>query len=134
MYKVLASIFLVATLNAGDVNTVIDSMSKNAKQQLESINAHKQENEALVEQNMRYYKEIVDTARKHYQEFLAKKWGKEDVRLSTQKSFTQYSDDMNQRESIDYENGQIVIEILTELGEEINPEIFAQMRLSKKTP
>jgi len=126
MYKVLASVFLVATLNAEDINTVIDSMSKNAKQQLESINAHKQENEALVEQNMRYYKEIVDTARKHYQEFLAKKWGKEDVRLSTQKSFTQYSDDMNQRESIDYENGQIVIEILSELGEEINPEIFTQ--------
>lgn len=126
MYRFLAFVLFATAINAEDVNSIIDSMSKNTKLQLESINAHKLENEALVEQNMRHYKEIVDTAKRYYQEFLAKKWGEENVRLSTQKSFTQYSDDMNQRESVDFENGQIVIEIVTELDEELSPEIFTQ--------
>ena len=122
----LLSLLFVSLAGAAETDGIVRSMSQNAKAQLDAVKAHKVEGETLVAQNMRYYKAVVDSARKYYQNFLAKKWGEDNVRLSSQKSFTQYSPELTERESVDYENGQVVIEVLTDPRAEVEPELFTQ--------
>jgi len=101
-------------------------MIMNYIEQKQNVSDIKQDNEELIRQNSIYYENIVNTARQYYKGFIAKSWGEENVKLSTRKTFTQYSDDMKSRENIDFEKGIVSLEIVTEVQKKIEPEVFEE--------
>lgn len=100
------------------------SMNSFAEEWLGIMQQHKQENEEIIRANAIYYQNIVESARKYYSGYIGKKWGEENVKLSSRKVFTQYSKDMNSRENIDFEHGEVTMEIIADEKETVSPEVF----------
>eukprot|EP01022_Parablepharisma_sp_SALTPOND_P030588 TRINITY_DN76746_c0_g1_i1.p1 TRINITY_DN76746_c0_g1~~TRINITY_DN76746_c0_g1_i1.p1 ORF type:complete len:515 (-),score=71.76 TRINITY_DN76746_c0_g1_i1:307-1740(-) len=117
-------LLLSVTLAFG--STLFESMDSFKQEHLESIEGHKQDAKNIVDSNLKYYHDIAQAAQEYYQGFLAKKWGEGNVKLSTNKVFTQYGDDFSSRESFDFENGKVTLEILSEKGSDISPEEFSK--------
>jgi len=136
MKALMLYLFGVATLFASSDNFDILHQMKAYKQtQTLNIAKIKQDNLKTIKQNKFYYIKITDTASSYYQDFLCKKWGVENVKLSNKTTFTQYSKNMNSRESIDFKNGIINIEIISDKNNTISPKIFNKTitNLSKET-
>ncbi|MBN2782978.1 MAG: DUF3393 domain-containing protein [Campylobacterales bacterium] len=108
-------------LSASEYSTIKDSMQSFREQQLLNIFTISKQNKAIVEQNSDYYSEISKKATLYYQRYLTKKWG-DDVKLSTKKTFVEYEKGLNQRQSIDFENGVVTIEVVGD--EVVKPEYF----------
>ncbi len=113
-----------ATAWAGNIDDIRKSMMLNYLENTRSVEAHHRENVEIVRQNAVYYTNIVDSARRYYRSFIAKEWGDANVKLSTRKRFTQYSDDMKSRENIDFEHGRVTLEILTDPDAKTDPAVF----------
>jgi membrane-bound lytic murein transglycosylase C len=60
----------------------------------------------------------------YYKKYLSKKWGEKNVKLSSAKTFVQYGEDLESRESIDFQNGKVTIEIVSDKDSIVNPEYF----------
>lgn len=93
---------------------------------LQAIDEHKKDAKEIVNSNLKYYQDIAKAAQAYYQKFLTQKWGEGNVKLSTNKVFTQYSKDFSSRESFDFENGSVVVEILSDSDKDIAPEEFSE--------
>lgn len=120
-----------ATLFASSSNQdIIRDMQAYKRSQTQNIAHIKKENLETIQQNKFYYTKITDASSRYYKNYLSKKWGKNNVRLSNKSTFTQYSKDMNARESIDYKNGMITIEMISDKKHSINLRKFNE-RLSK---
>lgn len=115
-------------VHAEDIEAIKKSMLLNYMEGVTNQKITQHENEEIVRQNAKYYGEIVESARKYYQGYIGNLWGEENVKLSEKKRFTQYSDDMKSRESVDYENGTVTVEVVAEEGETVPPEVL-QKRL-----
>ncbi len=113
---------------ASEIDDIKKSMMLNYIEQTKNIKIIQQENQKLVKQNNIYYTNVIKSAQRYYKNFIGKNWGEENVKLSNIKTFTQYSNDMSSRESIDFKNGTVTIEILTDPNTKIEPELF-QKRL-----
>ena len=105
----------VAVGMASDIDDIKDSMMMNYLENVENVRVIHKENADIVRQNAIYYTNIVKSARKYYGGFVAQEWGKENVKLSSRRSFTQYSKDMKERENIDFEKGVVTIEVVTDV-------------------
>ncbi len=114
----------VTMANAGNIDDIRRSMQLNYLENIRNIETIHRENVDIVRQNAVYYTNIVKNARKYYHSFIAKEWGDSNVKLSTRKRFTQYSDDMKSRENIDFEKGKVTIEILTDPDAKPDPALF----------
>ena len=122
-------VFSVLTMNilyASEIDDIKKSMMQNYIEQTQNIQAIKKDNEELIRQNSIYYKNVVNTAREYYKGFVAKSWGEENIKLSTKKTFTQYSKDMKSRENIDFEKGEVTLEIVTDVNKKIEPKVFEE--------
>jgi membrane-bound lytic murein transglycosylase C len=130
--KILPLLFLGgATLFASSSNQdIIRDMQAYKKSQTQNIAHIKKDNLETIKQNKFYYTKITDASSRYYKKYLSKKWGKNNVRLSNKSTFTQYSKDMNERESIDYKNGMITIEMISDKKRSVNLKKFNE-RLSK---
>lgn len=126
--KKAIAVFLLIVCNsyASEINDIKKTMMLNYIEQTQNTNIIKQENENIIKQNRVYYENIVLTAKKYYSDYVAKNWGEENVKLSTKKTFTQYSKDMNSRENIDFENGFVTIEVITDVNKKIGTKIFEE--------
>jgi len=123
-FKFLLPVFCISLSLASDIEDIQKSMMLNYVEQMQNIQIIKVENEKLIEQNAVYYKNVIETARKYYQGYIGQSWGKENVKLSSKKTFTQYSKDMKSRENIDFEKGEVTLEIVTDVDKKIKPNIF----------
>ncbi len=119
---VLAS--LVSVSLASDIEDIQKSMMINYIEHTQNIQTIHKENVDIIRQNALYYTNIVKSAQKYYSGFVAKEWGDKNIKLSSQKSFTQYSNNMKERENIDFEKGVVTLEIVTELDENTSVEYF----------
>ena len=123
-FKLTTLILLASVTFASDIDDIKKSMRLNYIEQMQNTQIIKVENEKLVEQNAIYYKNVAEAARKYYQGFIGKSWGEDNVKLSTKKTFTQYSEDMKSRENIDFEKGEVTLEIVTDVDKKIKPKEF----------
>ena len=114
----------ITSLFATNIDDIKKSMVLNYIEQMQNMQTIKKENEDIMWQNAIYYENIVEASRRYYQGYIGKRWGDDNIKLSTKKTFTQYSDDMNSRESVDFKNGKITIEVITNPNEKISPKIF----------
>jgi len=67
----------------------------------------------IIEANTKKYDNLIKANHEKYSKLIANRWGRKNVKLSTKKAFTQYSKNLKQRETIDYEKGKVTIEILS---------------------
>lgn len=126
-------LFLYITpLLATNIDDIKKSMILNYIEQTQNIKIIQKENEDIIRQNAIYYKSIVEASRKYYQNYIGKRWGDNNVKLSTKKTFTQYSDDMKSRESVDFKNGKVTMEVITNPNKNISPKVFEKKLQSIK--
>ena len=123
---IIFSLFITSTSFSSQIDDIKKSMILNYIEQKQNVSDIKKDNEELIRQNSIYYENIVSTARKYYKGFLAKSWGEKNVKLSTKKTFTQYSADMKSRENVDFEKGIVTLEVVTEVTKNIEPYVFEQ--------
>ena len=105
-----AALILIPLLTIGMASEIEDikkSMMLNYLENVENVEIIHKENVDIVKQNAIYYTNIVQSAQKYYSGFVAQEWGADNVKLSTKKSFTQYSKDMKERENIDFEKDEL---------------------------
>jgi Domain of unknown function (DUF3393). len=78
------------------------------------------------------YEDYVKAEQAAYAKFVkerAEKWGKGNVKESTQKDWVEYSDDGKSRSTVDFESGEATIEIIQEKGEKVdNKEIEKKLK------
>jgi len=123
-FKMILVACVVSSGFSSEISEIQKSMLINYVEQMQNTEIIKQENKQLVKQNELYYKNIAKSARVYYRDFLGKSWGEDNVKLSNKKVFTQYNDNMNQRESIDFKNGKVTFEIVSDVDEDIEVKIF----------
>lgn len=128
MKKGLLLVSLAFFAYAEDIEAIKKSMMMNYMEGVTNQKVIQHENEEIVKQNAKYYGEIVNSARKYYQGFIGDIWGEENVKLSDKKRFTQYSEDMKARESVDYEKGTVTVEVVADENETVSAEAM-QKRL-----
>ena len=125
--KLVVILFLsMSTSFASEIEDIKKSMMLNYIEQTQNTQIIQLENEKLIEQNSVYYNNIVENARKYYRGYVAKDWGEENVKLSDKKTFTQYSEDMKSREHVDFEKGEVTLEVVTNVGEKVQLEMFEE--------
>lgn len=103
---------------------IVKSMESYRQEQLKNISIAHQQNSAIVEQNRLYYTKISQAATAYYRDFVSKKWGDENVKLSNVTTFTQYSDNLNERQSVDFKNGIVSIEVISDEKSVVKPQYF----------
>lgn len=123
-FKVALFLFFSSVLMAVDIEDIKRSMAQNYIEQMKNIETIRDENENFVEDNFIYYKNILNKVREYYLKFIKEKWGDENVRISNRSSFTQYSKNLNSRETIDFKNGKIVLEKVVGIDEDVDIKEF----------
>jgi len=128
----LGGAMLFASSNNQDI---IRGMQAYKQSQTQNIAHIKKQNLETIKQNKFYYTKITDASAQYYKNYLGKKWGVHNVKLSNKSTFTQYSKDMNARESIDYKNGMITIEMISDKKQKTNLKKFNETlsKLSQET-
>lgn len=80
------------------------------RQQEEAFNSFKDENTRAYEEFVKNEQAGIEKLRREIEAF----WGENDARLSTQKEWVDYSDDMQSRSDVDFESGVARVEVLLE--------------------
>jgi len=124
MKKVLLFMSFVLVLSASSIEDIKTSMMKNYLESRTLQKLHQKNGEQAIYNNYIYLNDIIKTATKYYSDFVATNWGKNNVKLSNTKSFTQYSDGINSREHIDFKNGEITIEKIIDTNASLHVEDF----------
>lgn len=84
------------------------------------MDENKKANESLIQENAEYYQEVVKEAYKQVQALLSNEWGKENVKLSNNTAFTEYSEDKKERTTVDFEKGTVTVEMVVDEGVEVD--------------
>ena len=83
----------------------------------------KNQQEASIAKMQKEYDDYVKAEAEAYNVFLKEreeKWGKGNVKESTQKDWVEYSNDGNSRSTVDFEKGEATIEIIQEPGQKVD--------------
>ncbi|MFP4469916.1 MAG: murein transglycosylase domain-containing protein [Bacteroidales bacterium] len=80
------------------------------KQQEEAFNNFKEENTRAYQEFAKLEKEGIERLKKELETY----WGTHETRLSTQKEWVDYSEDMQSRSDVDFEGGIAKVEVLLE--------------------
>ncbi|MGN0033949.1 MAG: murein transglycosylase domain-containing protein [Candidatus Limimorpha sp.] len=86
----------------------------------ERLQSMKDEKDEGIERLNKEWEEYYKAEKEAYENFVKKteaRWGKGNVKESTQTGWVEYSEDGNTRSSVDFETGEATIEILQEKGE-----------------
>lgn len=124
MKSTALALLSAASLMATTTAEIVESMKAHNQEWTNAVAIHKAEREQMLEQNRKYYTQIYQSARLYYKDFLANMWGMGNVKLPEKKAFTQYSDDLKSRETVDYEKGTVTLEVVTEPDAKVTPEVF----------
>ena len=114
---------------------IIAQMHSYKQSQIDKISSIKAQELSTIKQNRFYYTNIAKASSAYYKNYLSKRWGKDNVKLSNKTRFTQYSKDMDSRESIDFKNGLLTIEMISDKKPNIDTKKFNQtlLKISKET-
>jgi membrane-bound lytic murein transglycosylase C len=124
MNKLLVYLSFVTIVNASEYSDMLRSMQSFKKEQTNNITFVHKQNIDIVTQNKKYYSKISTQATAYYNKYISKKWGKDNVKLSNKTTFTQYNEQMDERQSVDFEHGLITVEIVSDEKIKVNPEYF----------
>lgn len=126
MFKKIFTVALVIPAFATSIDDIKKSMVQNYAEQMQNTKIIQKENEEIIKQNSVYYQNIINKAREYYSGYVSKIWGEENIKLSDIKSFTQYSNDMNSREHIDFERGEVTLEVVVDINDTVQVKTFEQ--------
>lgn len=113
--KLLFSFSLSTALLCGaNIDLLKSSMQENYKAHANNQKIIEYEYKEMIDKNYQNYMDLYKESQKYYEEAIGAKWGKEDIKLSSKTTFTQYGNDLNSRESVDFENGKVIIEIISD--------------------
>lgn len=96
---------------------------KYVREQNEKMKQMKQNQDEGIAKLQKEYEDYVKAEKEAYNRFVKErevKWGKGNVKESTQKDWVEYSDDGNSRSSVDFEKGEATIEIIQEPGKKVD--------------
>ena len=92
----------------------------------------KQQQDAGMAKMQKEYEDYVKKEQEAYNKFLKereKQWGKGNVKESTQKDWVEYSKDGKSRSDVDFESGEVTIEIIQDKGQKVdNKEIEEKLK------
>nr|NQU91373.1 DUF3393 domain-containing protein [Bacteroidota bacterium] len=80
-----------------------------------------------LESETKAYEDYVRQEQEAFENFkkeVEKYWGQEDFKISTNKDWVEYSDDKKQRTNVDFENGEVEVEIIISEEEANNPDLI----------
>ena len=100
---------------------------KYQREQKEKMQKMKQEQNEGIAKLQKEYEDYVKAEAEAYNNFVKErevKWGKGNVKESTQKDWVEYSDDGNTRSTVDFENGEATIEIIQEPGQKVDEKVL----------
>jgi len=107
----------------------VDRYEALRKQHQEKMDSMSKANQEDVERMQKAYEDYVKAEQEAYNKFLKEreqKWGKGNVKESTQVDWVEYSKDGNSRSVVDFETGEATIEIVKEKGEPVKKDEIAQ--------
>lgn len=96
---------------------------KYQREQNEQMQKMKQQQDESMIKMQKEYEDYVKAEKEAYNKFVKErevKWGKGNVKESTQKDWVEYSDDGNTRSTVDFETGEATIEIIQEPGQKVD--------------
>ena len=96
---------------------------KYVREQREKMEQMKKDNREGIEKLKKEYEDYVKAEKEAYNKFVKErevKWGKGNVKESTQKDWVEYSDNGNTRSTVDFESGEATIEIIQEKGKPVD--------------
>lgn len=96
---------------------------KYQREQNEQMQKMKQQRDDGMAKMQKEYEDYVKAEKEAYNKFVKErevKWGKGNVKESTQKDWVEYSDDGNTRSTVDFETGEATIEIIQEPGQKVD--------------
>ena len=96
---------------------------KYVREQNEKMQKMKQNQDEGIAKMQKEYEDYVKAEKEAYTKFVKErevKWGKGNVKESTQKDWVEYSDNGNTRSTVDFENGEATIEIIQEPGQKVD--------------
>lgn len=96
---------------------------KYVREQNEKMQQMKQNQDEGIKKLQKEYEDYVKAEQEAYNKFLKEreeKWGKGNVKESTQKDWVEYTDNGNVRTNVDFETGQATIEIIQDKGTPID--------------
>ena len=114
MKRYLLLLTIGTILSASQSSDIIKDMLLYKQEQVRNIELNHKENVQLIEQNKAYYTKISQRATAYYKKFVSKKWREENIKLSNITTFTQYNKNMDARQSIDFKNGIVTIEVISD--------------------
>lgn len=105
---------------------------KYVREQNEKMQQMKQSQDDGIKKLQKEYEDYVKAEQEAYNKFLKEreeKWGKGNVKESTQKDWVEYTDNGNVRTNVDFETGQATIEIIQDKGTPVDKkEIEKQLK------
>lgn len=122
IYFTLGLVTIIFTQDAGKYSP--DDFANYQKQQMEAFQNYKQSVTAQYADYERREKEAFEQYKKEIEE----KW--EEFKSPEPKTFVEYSEDLNSRQSIDFEKGEVTIEVIVE--EEPSPSESTQTEKQKE--
>ena len=93
------------------------------REQQEKMNQMKKDQDEGMAKMQKEYEDYVKAEQEAYNKFLKEreeKWGKGNVKESTQTDWVEYSKDGNSRSTVDFEKGEATIEIIQEKGQKVD--------------
>ena len=96
---------------------------KYVREQNEKMQQMKKNQDEGIAKLQKEYEDYVKKEQEAYNKFVKEReiqWGKGNVKESTQKDWVEYSKDGKSRSDVDFESGQVTIEIIQEPGKQVD--------------
>ena len=132
MKKVIFSIFLLSSLTYAEV----DEFTKFKNEYFKGIEQEKKafaEYKKQIEEEFKLYKKIVNEEFKKYKEEILKYWDKPEI--TNKKTYVEYSKDFKTKKVVNFETGEIKVEIISDKKPDITTfgkELFSLATETKK--
>ena len=121
MKKIILITLIFSCLGCfAQVETEFDKYQREQKEKMEQMKKSQDEGMAKMQKE---YEDYVKAEKEAYAKFVKEreeKWGKGNVKESTQKDWVEYSDDGTSRSTVDFEKGEATIEIIQEKGKPVD--------------
>ena len=130
MKKILLALLFFSCF--GCLAQVESDFERYQREQKEKMQQMKKNQDEGIVRMQKEYEDYLKAEKEAYNNFVKereKKWGKGNVKESTQKDWVEYSDNGNTRSTVDFESGEATIEIIQEPGKKVdNKEIEQKLK------
>lgn len=121
MKKILLITLIFSCLGCfAQVETEFEKYQREQNEKMQQMKKQQDEGMARMQKE---YEDYVKAEKEAYNKFVKEreaKWGKGNVKESTQKDWVEYSTDGNSRSTVDFEKGEATIEIIQEPGKKVD--------------